>query len=240
MSHEIPLNDELAVVYARMSGFLLSQETVQTMVELVTDLAARTMPIATGCAVSLMDDLGRRTTTASTSSEVADVDDIQYELDDGPCMTAWRQQMIIRVDDAATDIRWPRWSELVMPFGLRSALSAPLHAGGEVLGAMKVYSDMPNAFSEADEQLMERFAMQAAIVLANMQSLETARQLSEGLKTALYTRDVIATAKGVLMARESIDEQTAFALLVSTSRRENLPLRDVAANLLAGLARRRR
>lgn len=73
-----------------------------------------------------------------------------------------------------------------------------------------------------------------------MQSLDSARQLSEGLRAALSTRDVIATARGVLMARDGVDEQTAFAMLVSISQRENRTLGDVAADLLAGLARRRR
>ncbi|HUR52329.1 MAG TPA: GAF and ANTAR domain-containing protein [Mycobacteriales bacterium] len=223
-----------------MSGLLLSQETVQSMVELVTDLATRAIRSATGSGVSLMDERGRRTTTAATDPAVAAADDLQYELDQGPCMAAWRQQSVVRVDDTAAEPRWPRWAERVQALDVRAALSAPLHAGGEALGAMKVYSDQPGAFDEADEQLMVRFAAQAAIVLANMQSLDSARQLSDGLKSALLTRDAIATAKGVLMARDNVDEQTAFAMLVSISQRENVKLRDVADTLLAGLARRRR
>lgn len=240
MTPEPSVSDELATVYARMSGLLLSQETVQTMVELVTDLSTRAITSATGCAVSLMDEHGRRTTTGSTDHEVAAADDLQYELDEGPCMTAWREQVVVRVDDTASDVRWPRWAERVQALDVASALSAPMHAGGESLGAMKVYSNQPGAFDEADEELLVRFAAQAAIALANMQSLDSARRLSEQLKAALSTRDVIATAKGVLMARDGVDEQTAFALLVSASRRENRRLRDVASDLLAGLARRRR
>lgn len=240
MSPELSLDDELATVYARMSGLLLSQETVQTMVELVTDLSTRAITSATGCAVSLMDERGRRTTTGSTDPAVAAADDLQYELDEGPCMTAWREQIVVRVDSTATDTRWPRWAERTQALNVAAALSAPMHAGGETLGAMKVYSDRPDAFDEADEQLLVRFAAQAAIALANMQSLDSARQLSEGLKAALSTRDVIATAKGVLMARDGVDAQTAFAMLVSVSQRENRKLHDVAADLLAGLARRRR
>lgn len=240
MTQNVPLADELATVYARMSGLLLSQETVQTMLALVTDLATSTVPRSTGCAVSLMDDRGRRTTTAATNPDVAAADDLQYELDEGPCMTAWRRREVVRLDDTASDIRWPRWSEQAQRLGVRSAMSAPLLAGGQALGAMKVYSDRPEAFDDGDERLLVRFAEQAAIVLANMQSLESARELSAGLKNALLTRDIIATAKGVLMARDGVDEQTAFAMLVSLSQREHLKLYDVAANLLAGLARRRR
>lgn len=239
MSSELSL-DELSTVYARMSGLLLSQETVQTMVELVTDLSTRAITAASGCAVSLMDEHGRRTTTGSTDPAVAAADDLQYELDEGPCMTAWRQQVVVRVDDTASDARWPRWAQRARGLGLVAALSAPLPAGGQSLGAMKVYSDQPGAFDEADEQLLVRFAAQAAIALANMQSLESARRLSEGLKAALSTRDAIAMAKGVLMARDGVDEHTAFAMLVSTGQREQRQLREVATDLLAGLARRRR
>ena len=237
---DLPLSEELAGVYARMSGLLLSQESVQTIVTLVTELATTTIPSATGCAVSLMDERGRRTTTAATHPGVVAADDLQYELDEGPCMSAWRQQTTVRVDDTASDTRWPRWAERVQALDVRAALSSHLNAGGVALGAMKVYSDVPSAFDVADEHLLERFAAQAAIVLANMQSLDSARQLSDGLKNALATRDVIATAKGVLMARDGVDEQTAFAMLVNMSQRENLKLRDVATNLLVGLARRRR
>lgn len=240
MSSELSVNDELATVYAQMSGLLLSQETVQTMVELVTDLSTRAIASATGCAVSLMDEQGRRTTTGSTDPAVAAADDLQYQLDEGPCMTAWREQVVVRVDDTASDVRWPRWAERAQALGVAAALSAPMHAGGESLGAMKVYSDRRGAFDETDEDLLVRFAAQAAIALANMQSLDSARQLSDGLKDALSTRDDIATAKGMLMARSGVDEQTAFAMLVSISQRENRTLRDVAADQLAALARRRR
>jgi GAF domain-containing protein len=236
----MPLSDELAAVYARMSGLVLSEQTVQTMVELVTDLATRAITSATGSAVSLMDEHGRRTTTASTDPAVGAADDLQYELDEGPCMTAWRQQIVVRVDDTVLDARWPRWAERVQSLEVRAALSAPLRTGAQRLGAMKVYSKEPRAFDEADEQLLERFAAQAAIALANMQSLDSARQLSDGLKAALSTRDAVATARGALMVRDGVDEQTAFALLVATSQRDGLTLHDVAANLLAGIARRRR
>lgn len=240
MSREPSVDDELAAVYARMSGLLLSQETVQTMVELVTDLSTRAITSATGSAVSLMDEQGRRTTAGSTDPAVAAADDLQYELDEGPCMTAWREQIVVRVDDTASDVRWPRWAERVQALGVAAALSAPLHTGGASLGAMKVYSDRPGAFDDTDVELLVRFAAQAAIALANMQTLDSARQLSEGLRAALSTRDAIATAKGALMARDGVDEQTAFAMLVTTSQREHRTLRDVATDLLAVLARRRR
>lgn len=239
MTPDVPVTDEMAAVYSRMSGMLLAQETVQTLLGLVTELAHTTIPASTGCAMSLLDDRGRRTTTAATDAPVARIDDLQYDLDEGPCMTAWRERCVVRVDDTRTDGRWQRWAASVQDLGVRAALSAPLLVEGRTFGAMKVYSDQPDAFGPADEGLLVRFGVHAATLLANMQTLEDARKLSDGLKEALTTRDVIATAKGVLMARDGVDDRTAFAMLVSVSQREHVKLRDAAATLLAGLERRR-
>lgn len=83
------------------------------------------------------------------------------------------------------------------------------------------------------------FAPQAAVLVANMQSHEAATELSEGLKDALSSRELIATAKGILMARDGVDADSAFQLLVDASQRQHTKLRDVAQAIVAGTARRR-
>ena len=124
--------------------------------------------------------------------------------------------------------------------GERASLSAPLLAADVALGAIKVYSDQPNAYDERSEHLLARFAAQAAILLANVQSYEAAQQLTEGLKQALRSRDLIGTAKGIVMAREGVDEEVAFARLVAISQRENRKLRDVAEGLVRSTVHQRR
>ncbi len=76
--------------------------------------------------------------------------------------------------------------------------------------------------------------------MANVQAVDKAERLSEELKEALRSRDVIGAAKGILMARSEVDEETAFAMLVSASQRENRKLREVAEALVQSTARRRR
>jgi AmiR/NasT family two-component response regulator len=84
------------------------------------------------------------------------------------------------------------------------------------------------------------FAAQAAIFVANVQSFERAHRISEVLRTTVRNRDVISMAKGMLMARDGVDEDTAFALLVARSQQDGLPLLDVARTLLDSAVRRRR
>jgi putative methionine-R-sulfoxide reductase with GAF domain len=73
---------------------------------------------------------------------------LQYELDEGPCLTAWRQREVVRVDDVTKETRWPAWTAAVTAFGigLQSTLSVPLVVQDESLGAMKVYARDPYAF----------------------------------------------------------------------------------------------
>lgn len=240
MDGELPLAEELSAVFARMSGLLLSQETVATALGLVTSLAKDTIPGSIGSGVTLTDERGRRTTAGASDAIVEEADILQYELDEGPCLDAWVHRTVIRVNDTATDQRWPRWCAAAYGLGMRSALSAPLVAADTALGAMKVYGAQPATFDERSSHLLTKFAAQAAILLANVQSFENAGQLSEGLREAMRSRDAIATAKGIVMAREGIDEDAAFVILVSTSQREHRKLRDVAQRLVESTARRRR
>ena len=79
---------EAAVVLAPLGGVLLSMETVESAVELVTRLAVEMIPDTVGAGVTLVDDRGQRSTAASNAF-VAEVDALQYALDSGPCLTAW-------------------------------------------------------------------------------------------------------------------------------------------------------
>jgi GAF domain-containing protein len=234
------LADELAAVFARMSGLLLSAETVDTVLALITSLAVETVPGSAGAGITLVDDFGRRTTSAATDPLVERADALQYELDEGPCLAAAAMRQVVRVDDVATDRRWPRWTAEVGPLGLGSALSAPMVAGDRSEGAMKVYALAAGAFDARAEQLLTLFSAQAAILVANVQSGERAERLSDGLRQAVRSRDVVNVAKGVLMARHGVDEETAFGMLLGRSRQDSATLHDAAGTVVASAVHRRR
>ena len=228
----MPLAEELTRVYAQMSGFLLSEQTVQTAIDLVTSLARDTVAGAVGAGVTLLDTEGRKESSGATSGLVLRADALQYELDEGPCLAAFRGDELVRVDDLTQDDRWSGWREQALSLGLRSSLSAPLRAHGRVLGALKVYGDQPSAFDQHSERLLTRFAEQAAILLDNVSTLERADRLSESLREALRTRNVIAVASGVLMERHGLNQEQAFLRLVENARRQQQELVDEATTVL--------
>lgn len=228
---------DLAWALSQMSGLVLARETVDTALELVTALAATATAGTLGAAVTVVDEHGKRSKAASNSAvEQADV--LQYEFDEGPCLTAWRTRELVRIDDTTTDARWPRWNEAVSRLGVRSVLSTPLLVGDESIGAMKVYCERPMNYGPQDEHVMRLLAAQAAILLANSQSLREARRLSRQLTDALSSRDAVAQATGVLLAQGAASRQDAFGTLAATARQSDRSVEDVARALLVAVTAR--
>jgi GAF domain-containing protein len=179
-----------------------------------------------------MDDEGHRTSKAATSDLVLEADDLQYRLDEGPCLTSWSECRTVRMDDIDHDPRWPRWSEAVKPLHLLSSLSVPLVVSGRQLGAVKVYSEQPAAFDDRAEKLLQGFADTAALLLGNVASMDNARQLSNDLRQAMRARDTVQLAKGVVMQRDGVSEDTAFQVMVGEARAASRELREVADQII--------
>ena len=235
----LPLADELAAVSARMSGLLLTEETVETSLGLLSVLAQETVPGSTGAGVSLVDEQGRRS-SGSTDDRVRQADALQYDLDEGPCLAAATSRELVRIDDLTSDSRWPRWAAAASKLGLRAAMSAPLVAGDVSLGAIKVYAEEPDRFDGHSEQLMTLFAAQAAILAVNVQAHDRAKRLSAAMRQAIHGRDSISMAKGLLMGRNAVDEDTAFGILLTRSEQAGTTVAEAARVLVDSAVRRGR
>src|SRR3954453_19939700 len=222
---------ELSSALTQMAGLVLSRETVETALTLVTTLAEATIAGTIGAGVTIADEHGKRSRAASNQL-VEQADALQYEFDEGPCLTAWRTRQPVRIDDTATDSRWPSWNRAAARLGVRAVLSVALVVDDESIGAIKVYSDQPDNYGQHDERVMSLFAEQAAILLANTQSLQQARRLSRQLTDALRGRDAIVRATGVLLARGAADQDAAFIALTDAARRSGQTVHEVARKLL--------
>lgn len=229
---------EVAAMLAQLGGVLFSVETVQSTVELITRLAEQTLPGSAGSGVTLVNSHGSRTTAASTPL-VAEVDALQYRLESGPCLTAWVEQVAVRITDLGQEKRWPQWTAAAAELGVHSMLSVPLVTSTGSVGAMKVYSRHRNAYDDHAEEILSLFAEQAAALLANMLTLTDARQLIAQLNDSLQARDLIGQAKGVLMAQGAANDDAALALLIAASERSGTKVHDVARQLISATNNRR-
>jgi GAF domain-containing protein len=142
-----------------------------------------------------------------------------------------RGRTVVKVDDYATDGRWPETARRAVDVGVHSSLSLPLLAADDGVGALNLYGASQRVFDGLDDGAAT-FAASAAITLANALAFHRAAELSEQLSEGLESRDVIGQAKGILMARERIDADAAFDRLREMSQHANRKLRDIAAELV--------
>ncbi len=214
-----------AAYFARISEGLLEDPAIPPTLQRVVDRALEVVP---GCeAVGMTVRHGSRADihTAATSDLALQADDLQYELDEGPCLDAARGAGTLVSDDLRHEPRWPRWAEEASRLGLRSVLSIRLHTDVENAGALNCYSRTTRAFAPDGVELAEIFAVHAASVLSQA-------KLVTGLRTALESRHEIGMAQGVLAVTYGISYEHAFELLRRCSMDTNTKLRDLARRVV--------
>jgi GAF domain-containing protein len=168
---------------------------------------------------------GRTVDSRGATSELAqEIDDLQTHLGQGPCLDALRNEETVRVEDFATEDRWPRFAAEAVKRGAGSLLSFQLFTDGANHGALNLYARQPHSFDAEDEIVGAVFASHAAIALS-------AAQQEENLRHALDGRDLIGQAKGILMERYRLTAPRAFELLVLASSHTNRKLFDIADEL---------
>lgn len=175
--------------------------------------------------VSIHHRKGRIETVAGTDQLVWDLDSVQYELDEGPCVTAIRHEPVVVVEHARHDQRWPRYMPVAVRRGLRAQLGVQLFVEDEKVGGINLYSTSADEIDQDAVHVAQLFATHAAIALGHAQNVEQLNQ-------ALASRQTIGKALGILMERYKLDEDRAFRFMVRVSSTSNTKLREIAQRII--------
>jgi hypothetical protein len=194
----------------------------------IVRFAGRAVAGSDHCALTLARGGRPPATVASTGDVPRLVDALQYRLGEGPCLSAIGSHGVTRADDLATATQWPAFAPAcVEATPVRSMFSVRLVLSGENRAAMNFYAERPHAFDDADTGTGAIFGPFAALALqCSLYESEVAN-----LTQALGSSRQIGTAIGIIMTRELITSEEAFARLVGASQRLNRKLRDVAAEV---------
>jgi len=225
-------SDEIALAMHELAHLLVAEESVQTTLQRVADLAARVIEDCDAAGVTLLSPDGSYETAAYTSHRTLAVDRGQYTRDAGPCLQAIADKRIVRLDVEKATERWPDFVTDARAHDVRSFLAAPLLLNGVAIGALNLYSAKPTGFDAVDDVLVALFTGQASVAVANARVYADAHRLTEQLNEAIASRAVIEQAKGVLMAQHGVDAQGAFDRLRSQSQNTNIKLRDIAREIV--------
>jgi transcriptional regulator with GAF, ATPase, and Fis domain len=216
---------DLADHLAAAARELQAENDVDNTLEKAIGLCVELVECCDDAGVSIVHRRGIDT-PAATSDRVERADDLQYELNEGPCLDAIRVTELIHSSDLAIDGRWPKWGPRVVDeCDVRSMLSVRLYVEEDNLGALNMYSRRLDGF-DANQQA-EGLALAAHVAIALV-----AAQEIEQLNNAVSARTVIGQAQGILMERFDIDADRAFSVLRRVSQHQNVRLHRVAADVV--------
>ena len=220
-----PRNYDLAQRMAELARASAAPRSVGDVLSDVTAAAKELIPGADTAGVLLVGKGGRFDSVAGTSDLPHRLDELQMTFQEGPCVEAALDELIVRTEDFRSEQRWPKYSAAVVEIGVLSGLSLKLYTADRTAGALNLFSFRPNAFDAEDETTgVVLAAHAAAAILASRQG--------EQLESALSTRDRIGQAKGIIMERFGVDDVQAFDMLRRLSQDGNTRLTDVAQRVI--------
>jgi transcriptional regulator with GAF, ATPase, and Fis domain len=230
VSHTLPSITESLAEAARTIGRVYTLEETLTA---IAENAQRSIPGIDHAGISTIDRHGKATTRAASDDLVLQLDQLQYSLNEGPCLDALRDEHVVKAPDIKHDQRWPRYvAAAIRDTPLKAQLAVQLYLDEDTsLGGLNLYSTRRGDIDPDAESIARLFAAHAAAALGKANEIT-------GLGTALETRTVIGKALGIVMERYQMNEERAFAFLSRASSHGNIKLRDVAQELVEAANRR--
>ncbi|ODQ95447.1 GAF and ANTAR domain-containing protein [Mycolicibacterium holsaticum] len=215
----------LAQRMAELARASAAPRSVEEVLSDVTATARELMPGADTAGVLLVGRGGKFESLAATSELPHQLDELQMTFDEGPCVQAALDDVIVRTEDFRAEERWPKYAPACVELGVLSGLSVKLYTADRTAGALNLFSFRPHAFDARDETV-------ATILAAHAAAAILASRHGEQLVSALSTRDRIGQAKGIIMERYGVDDVRAFEMLRQISQDGNIRLAEVAQRVI--------
>src|SRR3954463_14593266 len=124
--------DDLVISLQQLTEVLQTQYTLGGTLASIAEAATASVP---GCdAATIAISIGGRPATAAMTGTVAlELDLVQYDNDDGPCLTSLRTANTLRLDLYEHGETFPHVAIAAERLGVRAVLSVPAIWGGETI-----------------------------------------------------------------------------------------------------------
>jgi hypothetical protein len=198
---------------------------------------------ADAAAISLFPGTPSRQLLCASSAEALRLEELQFEVDEGPCITAAASGQAVLVGDLGREVTpWPVFGALVreqLP-DVAALFAFPLSFDDQVLGSVETLLHHPRTpTTEIAEQGVLAARATATALLSSYEDLPP-----DAIPPWLASDDLdeywgsLRRAVGVLAARLGIDTGEALARMRAYAFRSGEPLPDVADSVLHDPPRR--
>ena len=216
---------DVARALAEAARTINTPRTLDETLDAIVGAAQVSVPGFDHVGISVLHGKDRIETKAATGQLVWELDAAQYDLMEGPCVDALREQPTVSAPHLRHDQRWPRYVPQAVEHGVRAQMGYRLYVDDQVLGGLNFYSTQSETIADDACEIGELFATHATVALGR--AIE-----EDNLNVALTTRGLVGQAVGLTMARFQIPSERAFAFLVRASSTSNIKVRDIAAEIV--------
>jgi hypothetical protein len=191
--------------------------------------------VMSGAGIMLMSDDIPRGSVCTTGSVSALIEDLQYDLGEGPCVDAYRQDHPVLEADLAHPAvpRWPAFSPPAIEAGVGAIFGFPLRVGAVRLGALNLYRTRSGSLTsdqQADASVMADIAAQAVLM---MQAGAPPGTLAAELEVGAEFHYVCHQATGMVAVQLDVSVAEALIRLRAYAFGNDRPLAEVAEDVVA-------
>ncbi len=167
----------LTTVLVEFARTLTGDFSIQKILDHLAARVSEVIPVD-GAGVLLMDSDTEHHFVAASDDAILAVETLQMDLQEGPCLQAYRTGRHVAVRDLAKDTTFTRFSPAAAQAGLGAVYSFPLSLDDRQLGALELYAKEPVELSAGDLVGAQILADVTAAYLFNAQAREAARELA--------------------------------------------------------------
>lgn len=222
--------EQVANALEQLAGVLQSQRTLGAALAGIAEAAVLTVPGCDAASVALSIE-GRPATAAATGRIALELDLVQYDTDDGPCLTSFRDLEVVRLDLVERGEAFPHFARAAGARGVVAVLSVPATWGGEVIATLNLYSRR-GSFDESAASVGAVLAAQVAIAVSRSPEFAAARAAVEEAQRDTDDRADVGLATGMLMATQGCTSEQAEGLLRQAADHEARTILQIAHRII--------
>jgi GAF domain-containing protein len=190
-----------------------------------------------GAGLMLADADHHLRNVAASEDRMAHLEELQISYQEGPCITAFEDKVLVAAEDLVSDPRWPLFTAAAVKRGVGAVLASPIPYNQDAVGVVAVLSEERHPWPPEAELALLAFTDLAALLIATVMMGEEQTLLAAQLQNALNSRAVIEQAKGVLIGQQGLSAHVAYEKLRAQARAERRKLAVVAAELVRSAVR---
>jgi diguanylate cyclase (GGDEF)-like protein len=170
--------DSLSAVLSEFARTLITDFPIQKILDHLVDRIVDILPI-TSAGVTLISEGMSPHYIAASNEDARRFEQLQTELDEGPCLIAYKNGNAVSAPDLRTDLRFPVFAPLALQAGLGAVFTFPLMHGDLRFGALDLYRAEPGDLDPDDMERAQTLADVAAAYLLNAQARDDLQATSE-------------------------------------------------------------